>query len=60
MNAKDFLKSKGEGESPYGDVIWNFNKASNEWLADLLEEFLQLNNSTEVIKRSTKTPHELK
>lgn len=39
MSAEEFLKSKGNGESPYGEVIWNYNTASNEWLADLLEEY---------------------
>lgn len=39
MSAKEFLKSKGDGESPYGEVIWNYDTASNEWLADLLEEY---------------------
>jgi hypothetical protein len=42
MNTNDFLKSKGNNESPYGEVIWNFDTASNEWLADLLEEYAQL------------------
>ena len=39
MNAKEFLNNKGDGASPYADVIWNFNTISNEWLADLLEEY---------------------
>lgn len=42
MNAEEFLKSKGDNESPYGEVIWNFDTASNEWLADLLEEYAKL------------------
>ena len=42
MNAKEFLKSKGDDESPYGEVIWNFDTALNEWLSDLLEEYAKL------------------
>jgi hypothetical protein len=42
MNAEEFLKSKGKNKSPYGEVIWNFDTASNEWLADLLEEYAKL------------------
>lgn len=39
MDEKEFLKSKGNNGSPYGEVIWNFDTASNEFLSDLLKEY---------------------
>jgi hypothetical protein len=56
MSAKEFLNIKGNGESPYGDVIWNFDTASNDWLCDLLEEYKEfvlrnLGNTTKIIQK---------
>lgn len=39
MDAEDFLKSKGDDKSPYGEVIYNYDTAKNEWLDPLFEEY---------------------
>lgn len=41
-----WFKSKGDNESPYGEVIYNFDTAKNEWLHELLEEYAALNKSS--------------
>lgn len=42
MDASTYLKSLGDNESPYGEVIWNYDTPGNDWLADLLEDYARV------------------
>jgi hypothetical protein len=53
--AVDWLIQKGGGVSPYGEILWNYETANNEWLSDILEEYYQYRVAQEsLIKNENK------